>query len=85
MPLETKLMLFCLIALAMGLVFGVLKVAGAWYEHHVSRHDLVVESKRRRIAYLKALAERELRELEEAEHESISIEEDDEPELAQAA
>ena len=84
MPLETKLMLFCLIALAMGLVFGVLKVAGAWYEHHVSRHDLVVESKRRRIAYLKALAERE-RELEEAENESISIEEDDEPELAQAA
>ena len=86
MPLDTKLTLFCLIALAVGLVFGVLKVAGAWYEHHMSRHDLIVESKRRRIAYLKALAEREreLRELEEAEHESISIEED-EPELAQAA
>lgn len=86
MPLETKLMLFCLIALAVGLVFGVLKVASAWYEHHVSRHDLIIESKRRRIAYLKALAERdrELRELEEAENAPITIEED-EPELAQAA
>ena len=86
MPLETKLMLFCLIALAVGLVFGVLKVTGAWYEHHVSRHDLIAESKRRRNEYRRALAERdrELRELEEAEHGPIPIEED-ETELAQAA
>lgn len=86
MPIETKLMLTCLIALAAGLVYAVLKMTSAWYEHHVTRHDLIAESKRRRLEYLKAIAERdrELQALEEAELEDAVIEEE-EPVLAQAA
>ncbi len=82
MPTETKLLLTCLVILAAGLVYAVLRVSGAWYEHHVSRHDLVAESKRRRFAYLKAIADRD-REMMEAQ--GAVIIENDEPQLAQAA
>lgn len=87
MSFETKLMLICLTALAAIFVYGVLRVVSAWYENNISRHDLIVESKRRRYEYLKAITdrERELMALEEqASAESIIIE-DEEPELAQAA
>lgn len=87
MDVQTKLMLICLGVLGFTLVFGVLRVTAAWFEHHVSRHDLIVESKLRRYNYLKAIADRD-RELqameEEAATDSIIIE-DDEPVLAQAA
>ena len=87
MAIETKLMIICLLALGAALVYGVLKVTSAWYEHHVSRHDLIAESTRRRHAYLKAIADREraMQEIEEAEAmQSVTIEED-QPQLAQAA
>ncbi|MBX2851161.1 MAG: hypothetical protein KTR15_05390 [Phycisphaeraceae bacterium] len=84
MAIETKLMMICLLALAAALVYGVLKVLGAWYEQSLARHDLVVESKRRRYAYFKALADRE-REIQGEEAESSVIIEEDEPQLAQAA
>lgn len=77
----------CLLLLAAALVYAVLRVVGAWYDHHVSRHDLIAESKRRRLAYLKSLADRE-RELADAQaaesHQSVIIE-DDELEYAEAA
>ncbi|MEM9347067.1 MAG: hypothetical protein AAGB26_10665 [Planctomycetota bacterium] len=87
MTVETKLVLICLTLLAAAFVIGVLKVVGAWVEHHTSRHDLIVESKRKRIEYLRAVAdrERELMALQEAEAEESIIIEDDEPQLAQAA
>ena len=58
MDLETRMLVICLTALAVGFVMGVTKVLGAWAEHHISRHDLIVESKQRRIAYFNAVAER---------------------------
>ncbi|MFK7789592.1 MAG: hypothetical protein AB8C95_08910 [Phycisphaeraceae bacterium] len=88
MPIETKLLLTCLVLIAAAFAYAVLRVTGAWYEHHVERHDLIAESKRRRFAYLKALADRdrELMAAEEAEaSHSVIIEDDDEPVLAQAA
>jgi hypothetical protein len=90
MSVETKLMLMCLLLLAAAFVYGVMKVLGAWVEHHLTRHDLIVESKQRRIDYRRALAERdrELMEAEMAEDQSnVIIEEEaaDEPALAQAA
>jgi hypothetical protein len=87
MAIETKLMIFCLLALGVALVYGVLKVTSAWHEHHVSRHDLIAESKRLRYAYLKAIADRdrEMLAMQEAEGEGSVIIDDDEPQLAQAA
>lgn len=87
MAIETKLMIFCLLALGAALVYGVLKMSSAWYEHHISRHDLVAESKRRRFAYLKAIADRDrqMLEMRAAELQDSVIIEDDEPQLAQAA
>ena len=83
MPLETKLLLLCLGVLAFGFVLSVTRVLGAWAEHHISRHDLIVESKQRRYDYLKAIYDRdqELMALEaegEAENETVIIEEPDE-------
>ncbi|MEM6258523.1 MAG: hypothetical protein AAGI37_09455 [Planctomycetota bacterium] len=87
MTVETKLVLICLTLLAAAFVVGVLKVVGAWVEHHTSRHDLIVESKRRRVEYKRAVAEREreMIALQEAEAEESIIIEEDEPQLAQAA
>ena len=87
MAIETKLMIICLLALGTALVYGVLKVTSTWYEHHVSRHDLIAESKRRRFAYLKAVAdrEREMLAIHEAEAEESVLIEEQEPQLAQAA
>lgn len=88
MGIETKLLLACLLLLGTALVHAVLRVSGAWYEHHVTRHDLVAESKRRRYEYLKALADRDraLMEAEEAEHQAtVTLEEEDEQVYAKAA
>ena len=59
MALETKLLIACFAALAAALVFAVTRVLGAWSEHHIVRHDLIVESKRQRLAYYNAIAERQ--------------------------
>ena len=40
------------------LITAVLGTLAKWTHHHTSRHQLIVESKRRRAEYLKALAER---------------------------
>ena len=80
MSIETKLLVTCIVLLASALIYAVLKVTGAWYDHHVSRHDLIAESKRRRYAYLRALAERD-REIMEAnaiEAEGSIVIDDDE-------
>jgi|GEM_PF-2351396 len=86
MPLETKLMLLCLAVLAVGLVLSVTRVLGAWAEHHISRHDLIVESRQRRHEYLKAMHERDQEMMGGEENEdsfsSVVIEEPDEPKLA---
>lgn len=87
MPSETKLLVTCLVFIAAAFVYAVLRVSGSWYERHIEKHDLIAESKRRRFAYLKALAERdrELIEVEEAQAMQSVIIEDDEPQRAQAA
>lgn len=87
MPIETKLLVTCLVIFAVALAYAVLRVTGAWYEHHVGRHDLIAESKRRRFAYLKALADRDRDMMVASEAEAMDsiIIEDDEPEFAQAA
>lgn len=84
---KTNVVLICLILLGFALVLGVLRVLGAWYEYHITRHNLIVASKQRRYDYLKALAERdrELMALEGDEATGSIIIEDDEPALAQAA
>lgn len=87
MDVQTKLMLICLTLFGLALVYGVLKVSASWFEHHVSRHNLIVKSKQRRYDYLKAKHDRDQELLameEEAALESVIIE-DDEPVLAQAA
>lgn len=87
MDVQTKLMLICLTLLGLSLVIGVLKVSGAWFDHHVRRHDLIAQSKQRRYDFLKAKYDREQEIMameEEAAMDSIIIE-DDEPVLAQAA
>ena len=81
------MLLTCLVLTAAAFVYAVLRVAGAWYEKHVAQHDLIAESKQRRLDYLKAVAEREQQLLaaEQAEAFDSIIIEDDEPSLAQAA
>lgn len=59
MSIETKLLLLAVAAIGYCLVLGVMRVLGAWCDHHLSRHDLIVESKRRRLEYRIALAERD--------------------------
>lgn len=87
MAIETKLLVTCLVLFAAALVYAVLRVSGAWYEHHVTRHDLIAESTRRRLDYLKAIADRdrELAEAQAAEMQPSVIFEDEESQLAQAA
>ncbi len=79
MPLETRLMIGCFVALAAALVLAVTKVLGAWADHHISRHDLIVESRRRRLAYFNAVAERmsDITDEEAADNDSVIIEDED--------
>ena len=84
---QTKIVLLCLTLMGLALVVGVLRVVGAWYDHHISRHDLVVQTKLQRYNYLKAIADREREAMameEEAASDSIILE-DEAPELAKAA
>lgn len=87
MSTETKLMLAVAAVLVYALAYAFTRVLSAWSEHHLSRHDLIVASKQRRLDYLRAVAERrQLEEAEEAEGNDTVIIDDDEPaELAQAA
>ena len=87
MSLETKLMIGCFVALAAALVLAVTKVLGAWTDHHVSRHDLIVESRRRRLAYFNAVAERMIEAVGEGtdENDTVIIEDDDQEDYAKAA
>lgn len=59
MSIQTKLLIVCFVVMASALVLAVTRVLGAWAHHHTSRHDLIAESKRRRMAYQKALADRD--------------------------
>jgi len=59
MTFQTKLLMMALTLLAGGFALAYLRVLGAWANHHVSRHDLIAASRRRRNDYLKSLAERE--------------------------
>jgi len=87
MTVESKLLVTCLVLLGVALVYAVLKMTSVWYDHHVSRHDLIAESKRRRFAYLKALADRDraLAQAQAAEAGASVIIEDEIAEPAQAA
>lgn len=58
MDLSTKIIALLLIASAGVFVTLVLRVLGAWSHYHVARHDLIAESKRRRLEYFRAVAER---------------------------
>ena len=82
MATDTKLMLLCALILGGGMTLCILRVLGAWVDHHLQRHNLIVESKRRRAAYLMALAEREQAEMEELEIEDEPAEAAPEPALA---
>lgn len=87
MLLETKLLIACFVVLAAAFVWAVMKVLGAWADHHISRHDLIVESRRMRLAYFNSVAERqaalEAKDEDDPEHSSVIIEEPDEaPALA---
>lgn len=80
MPLETKVLLACFVVIAAGLVLAVTRVLGAWADHHISRHDLIVESKRRRLEYFNAVAERENAfdsDQQQDGNDSVIIEDDD--------
>lgn len=57
--MPTKLLALGLIATAGTLITVVLRVLGAWTDHHIRRHDLIAESKRRRLDYFRAIAERQ--------------------------
>lgn len=84
MSLETKLLIGFCIALAAGLVLAVTRVLGAWAEHHITRHDLVAESKRRRLAYFQSVADRQagISPDDPADEQSNIIIEDDEVDQA---
>ncbi|MEM1353587.1 MAG: hypothetical protein AAGC44_13845 [Planctomycetota bacterium] len=58
MDLTTKLVALAIIATVFIFVTFVLRVLGAWSNYQIRRHDLVAESKRRRIEYLRAVSER---------------------------
>lgn len=81
MTLETKLLIGCFVVLAYGMVLAISRVLGAWVDHHVTRHDLVVESKRRRLEYLRQLAEmdKQFEEEEGDEAGDVIIEQDELP------
>ena len=84
---ETKMLVLFFVAMIGLLIYAVGRIVSTWCDHHISRHDLIVESKRRRLDYLRAVAERE-QELhaEEAEgNASVMIEPAEPEELAQAA
>lgn len=86
MATDTKLMLLCALVMGGGMALCILRVLGAWVDHHVKRHDLIVESKRRRAAYLQALADRDKAEMQELEAEDPATQADvAEPEPALAA
>ena len=84
---KTKVMLFFLMLIGLAFTVGVLRVIGAWYAYHVKRHDLIVQSKRKRYDYFKAVADREREAMGMQESEALGsvIIEDEEPTLAQAA
>ena len=59
MDLPTKLIILGLIGSAGVFVTVTLRVLGAWSNYHIRRHDLIAESKRRRLEYFRAVAERQ--------------------------
>lgn len=80
MPLQTKLLIVFFVVLIAGLVTAVMRVLGAWADHHISRHDLIVESKRRRLEYFSAVAQRQdaMDDASEREsHDSVIIDDDE--------
>ncbi|MFI4859426.1 MAG: hypothetical protein ACIAXF_01965 [Phycisphaerales bacterium JB063] len=58
MTLGTQLLLLALLVIAYLLVTAVFRVLGSWSEQAISRHDLIVESRRRRAEYYDAIADR---------------------------
>ena len=86
MPLETKLLIASIVVIAAGFVLAVTRVLGAWIENNTVRHDLIANSKRKRLEYMRSVAEREHAISGVAGNDSIIIEDDDEPaDYAQAA
>lgn len=59
MTLGTKLLLVVLALLVYALVTAVYRVLGNWSQQAIGKHDLILESQRRRTAYYDALAERQ--------------------------
>jgi len=58
MTLGLKLLLLAGVLVIYFLVTAILRTLGAWSNHHVSRHNLIVEAKRQRQAYFDVVAER---------------------------
>lgn len=79
MPLETKLLVVICVALATCLILAVTRVLGTWANHHISRHDLIVQSTRRRVAYYQAMAQRMNDVGGVGAQDSVIIDGDDEP------
>ena len=79
---ETKILFLCLATLAACLVLAITKVLGAWADHHITRHDLVVESKQKRLDYYNAVADM-MHDAAQGDHSdgnaTVIIEDDEQP------
>lgn len=89
MATDTKLLFICFAAGAFALVYVISRVLGTWHAHHLERHNLVVQSKRRRLEYQALLDARENPEasveIEQEQGDVLAAPFDSEPAMAQAA
>ena len=58
MTFGTKLLIFALLAIGYTLVTAIFRILGSWSDHAISRHDLIVESRKLRSEYFDAVADR---------------------------
>ncbi|XAL99340.1 hypothetical protein OT109_17390 [Phycisphaeraceae bacterium D3-23] len=58
MTLGTQLLLLALLVIGYTLVTAVFRVLGSWSASAIGRHDLIVESRRKRAEYFDAIADR---------------------------
>ncbi|MEM9415682.1 MAG: hypothetical protein AAGA29_09430 [Planctomycetota bacterium] len=58
MTLATKILLVALLVILYALVTAVFRVLGNWSQSAISRHDLIVESRRKRAEYYDAVNDR---------------------------
>ena len=57
--MEQRILILVLLAIGYSLVVRVLRILGVWSNVQINRHDLVVESNRRRLEYVDSLIQRQ--------------------------